>query len=50
VSPVINHYTERAEFPRTLVEKLAKLGVVRDDIDGCGCPPIPAHLQGHRGH
>ncbi len=55
VLPVINGYWERAEFPWPLVEKLAKLGVVGDGIDGYGCPsmsPIAAglvHMELNRG-
>jgi glutaryl-CoA dehydrogenase len=40
VLPVINGYWERAEFPFELVEKLAKLDLVGDGIDGYGCPPM----------
>jgi glutaryl-CoA dehydrogenase len=55
VTPIINGYWERAEFPYPLVEKLAKLGVVGDGIDGYGCPamsPIAAglvHMELNRG-
>ena len=38
--PEINGYWERAEFPRPLVEKLAKVGIVGDGIEGYGCPDI----------
>jgi glutaryl-CoA dehydrogenase len=37
VLPVINRYWERAEFPFGLVEKLAKLDLVGDGIEGYGC-------------
>jgi glutaryl-CoA dehydrogenase len=40
VLPVINEYWERAEFPRPLVESLAKLSLVGDGIEGYGCPPM----------
>src|SRR6266487_3660212 len=40
VLPVINGYWERAEFPWPLVEKLAKLGIVGDGIEGYGCPSM----------
>jgi glutaryl-CoA dehydrogenase len=40
VLPVINDYWERAEFPWPLVEKMAKLGIVGDGIEGYGCPPM----------
>jgi len=40
VLPAINGYWERAEFPWPLVEKLAKLNIVGDGIEGYGCPPM----------
>jgi len=46
VLPVINGYWERAEFPWPLVEKLAKLGVVGDGIQGYGCPPLDPLSRG----
>ena len=46
VLPVINGYWERAEFPRPLVAKLAKLGVVGDGIEGYGCPPMDPLSRG----
>jgi len=55
VLPVIGGYWERAEFPWPLIEKLAKLGVVGEGIDGYGCPamsPIATglvHMELHRG-
>ena len=55
VLPVINGYWERAEFPRSLVEKLGTLGIVGDGIEGYGCPsmsPIAnglVHLELNRG-
>jgi glutaryl-CoA dehydrogenase len=55
VLPVINRYWERAEFPWPLVEKLGKLGVVGDGIDGYGCPPMSplavglVHMELNRG-
>ena len=55
VLPVINDYWERAEFPRPLVEKLGKLGIVGDGIEGYGCPPMSPiacgliHLELNRG-
>ncbi len=55
VLPVINDYWERAEFPFSLVERLAKLDVVGDGIEGYGCPqmsPIAAglvHMELNRG-
>ena len=47
VLPVINGYWERAEFPWPLIEKLAKLGVVGDGIDGYGCPPMSRYRGGN---
>ncbi|MFB6776103.1 acyl-CoA dehydrogenase family protein [Streptomyces sp. NPDC056352] len=38
VTPVINPYWERAEFPHELVPKLARLGVAGFQIPGYGCP------------
>ncbi len=55
VLPVINGYWERAEFPWPLVEKLGKLGIVGDGIQGYGCPemsPITTglvHMELNRG-
>jgi glutaryl-CoA dehydrogenase len=55
VLPVIGDYWERAEFPWPLVERLAKLGVVGDGIEGYGCPPMSpiatglVHLELNRG-
>ena len=40
VLPQINGYWERAEFPRPLIEKLGKVGIVGDGIAGYGCPDI----------
>jgi glutaryl-CoA dehydrogenase len=45
VLPVINGYWERAEFPWPLIEKLAKLGVVGDGIDGYGKGSLRAVWQ-----
>jgi glutaryl-CoA dehydrogenase len=55
VLPVINGYWERAEFPWPLIEKLAKLDIVGDGIDGYGCPPMSpiatglVHMELNRG-
>ena len=55
VLPVINDYWERAEFPRPLIEKMARLGIVGDGIVGYGCPPMSpiasglVHLELNRG-
>ena len=53
--PVINGYWERAEFPWPLIEKLGKLGIVGDGIEGYGCPPMSpiatglVHMELNRG-
>jgi glutaryl-CoA dehydrogenase len=55
VLPVINEYWERAEFPYELIQKLAKLGIVGDGIEGYGCPPMSPiacgliHMELNRG-
>jgi glutaryl-CoA dehydrogenase len=55
VLPVINGYWERAEFPWPLVEKLAKLDIVGDGIEGYDCPPMSpiatglVHMELNRG-
>jgi glutaryl-CoA dehydrogenase len=55
VLPVINGYWEQAEFPWPVVEKLGKLGVVGDGIEGYGCPPMSpistglVHMELNRG-
>ncbi len=38
VTPLINDYWERAEFPFELVPKLAELGIAGGTIQGYGCP------------
>jgi acyl-CoA dehydrogenase-like protein len=38
VTPIINPYWERAEFPHELVPKLAQLGIAGFQIPGYGCP------------
>ncbi|MCV2489912.1 acyl-CoA dehydrogenase family protein [Geodermatophilus sp. YIM 151500] len=38
VTPRINDYWERAEFPSELVPKLAELGIAGGTIQGYGCP------------
>jgi glutaryl-CoA dehydrogenase len=55
VLPVINGYWESAEIPWPLVEKLGKLGIVGDGIQGYGCPPMSpiatglVHMELNRG-
>lgn len=38
VTPIINGYWERAEFPHEIVPKLAQLGIAGFQIPGYGCP------------
>ncbi|MDX2645091.1 acyl-CoA dehydrogenase family protein [Streptomyces sp. PA03-1a] len=38
VTPIINPYWERAEFPFPLLPKLAELGIAGFQISGYGCP------------
>ena len=55
VLPVINDYWERAEFPYEVIQKLAKLEIVGDGIEGYGCPPMSPiacgliHMELNRG-
>src|SRR4249919_2579197 len=55
VLPVINGYWERAEFPWPLIQKMAKLSIVGDGIEGYGCPPMSpiatglVHMELNRG-
>src|SRR3954454_25167569 len=37
---VINDYSERAECPRKLIEKLGGLCIIGDGLQGYGCPPM----------
>jgi glutaryl-CoA dehydrogenase len=55
VLPVIGGYWERAEMPWPLIQRLAELGIVGEDIQGYGCPgldPIAlglVHMELNRG-
>ena len=55
VLPVINDYWERADVPYSLIEKMGKLGIIGDGIEGYGCPPMDPlsagliHMELHRG-
>jgi glutaryl-CoA dehydrogenase len=55
VLPVINGYWERAEFPRPLIDRMSKLDIVGDGIEGFGCPPMSpiaaglVHMELNRG-
>ncbi|WP_029433938.1 acyl-CoA dehydrogenase family protein [Blastococcus sp. URHD0036] len=46
VTPIVNDYWERAEFPRVLVPKLAGLGIAGGTIEGYGCPGMSAVSAG----
>ena len=46
VLPVAAGYWERGEFPWELIEKMGKLGIVGDGIDGYGCPPMSPIASG----
>jgi glutaryl-CoA dehydrogenase len=55
VLPVIADYWDRVEFPFPLVDKMAKLDIVGDGIEGYGCPPMSPlaagliHMEINRG-
>lgn len=55
VLPVIGGYWERAELPWPLLRRLGELGLVGDEIDGYGCPPMSpvaaglVHMELNRG-
>ena len=46
ITPVINGYWERAEFPFALVPKVAALQLAGGTIDGYGCPGMSATAAG----
>ena len=46
VTPLINDYWDRAEFPFELVPKLAGLGIAGGTIEGYGCPGMSAVAAG----
>ncbi len=46
VTPMINDYWDRAEFPFEIVPKLAGLGIVGGTIEGYGCPGMSAVSAG----
>ena len=46
ITPVINGYWERAEFPFALVPKIAALQMAGGTIDGYGCPGMSATAAG----
>jgi glutaryl-CoA dehydrogenase len=46
VTPIINDYWERAEFPHELVPKIAELGITGGVIKGHGCPGMSATAAG----
>jgi len=46
VTPIINDYWERAEFPFELVPRMAELGLAGGTIEGYGCPGMTATAAG----
>ncbi len=46
VTPVINEYWEKAEFPFALVPKIAALGLAGGTVEGYGCPGMSATAAG----
>ncbi len=46
VTPVINDYWERAEFPFALVPKIAQLQLAGGTVEGYGCPGMSATAAG----
>jgi glutaryl-CoA dehydrogenase len=46
VTPVINGYWERAEFPAELVPKIAALQLAGGTVEGYGCPGMSATAAG----
>ena len=46
VTPIINPYWERAEFPFELIPKLAKLKIAGGPINGYGCPGMSSVAAG----
>jgi glutaryl-CoA dehydrogenase len=46
VTPIINGYWERAEFPFELVPKIADLNLVGGVIEGYGCPGMSTTAAG----
>jgi glutaryl-CoA dehydrogenase len=40
VLPVIGGYWERAELPWPLIERIGELGILGEDLQGCGCPGL----------
>lgn len=46
VTPIINDYWERAEFPFELIPKLAELGICGGTIQGYGCPGLSSVATG----
>ncbi len=50
ITPVINGYWERAEFPFELVPKIATLQMAGGTIEGYGCPGMSATAAGLVAH
>src|SRR5579859_6932708 len=49
ITPIINPYWERAEFPFPLVPKLATLNICGGPIKGYGCPGLSSVATGLAG-
>ncbi|CCH87254.1 Acyl-CoA dehydrogenase [Modestobacter italicus] len=46
VTPIINDYWERAEFPAELIPKMAELGIAGGTVEGYGSPGMSAVAAG----
>src|SRR5947207_14097676 len=46
ITPIINHYWTREEFPYHLIPKFAELGIVGLPYQGYGCPSKNTLLDG----
>jgi glutaryl-CoA dehydrogenase len=46
VLPIINDHWERAEFPSSVIEPLAALGIAGTTIEGYGCPGMSRRAAG----
>ncbi|HEU5013621.1 MAG TPA: acyl-CoA dehydrogenase family protein [Roseiflexaceae bacterium] len=46
ITPIINHYWERAEFPFELIPKMAELHIAGGTIPGYGCPGLSSVANG----
>ncbi len=46
VNPIANKYWKKAEFPRELIPKMAKLNICGVAYKGYGCPNLPFIMEG----